>query len=354
MPTERAHGIQIVKTCEALSNAGAQVELVVPNRATPIQEGVKEYYDLKTEFPITRLTVIDTVSWGFLGFALESLVFALQSARYIHVNRGRTDALMYGRDEVVLAAIALLSARDIVWESHTGAWNFIARYVAHRAKKVVVISNSLRDFYLERGIAAEKIIVAHDGIDLSDFENLESKAESRKRLGTPNTARVALYVGSFGGWKGTDTLLEASAHLSDAQIVVIGAASESLKTQYPRVTFLGEKPYRDLAHNLQIADILILPTSGKEPVGASFTSPLKLFAYMASGIPIIASDVPSTREVLSEDAAYWFEPDDAQSLVAAIRFAFSDPSRTQKASLAREAVSLYTWEMRAKTILKSL
>ena len=64
---------------------------------------------------------------------------------------------------------------------------------------------------------------------------------------------------------------------------------------------------------LAAADILVIPTSGKEPIGARYTSPMKLFEYMAARLPIIAAKVPSLTEILSDDSAFWFEPDNASA-----------------------------------------
>ena len=68
LPTEKAHGIQIMETCAALSRAGAEVELVVPDRKTHIQEDAFQYYNIKERFRITRLHAPDTVSYGRVGF----------------------------------------------------------------------------------------------------------------------------------------------------------------------------------------------------------------------------------------------------------------------------------------------
>jgi len=354
MPSEKAHGVQIAKTCEALTRAGAKVDLIVPKRKTPITEDVASYYDLKERFPITKLPVFDTVSWGMPGFLIESFSFAFAVARYIRSRSG----IVYGRDEIILGIISFLTTREIVWESHTGAWNFFAKRVAHRAKCIVVISGGLRDFYIMRGILAERIVVAHDGIDLQAFEHPESKIESRKRLGLSETGLVAMYIGGFGGWKGTDTLFEASDFLPDAmRMTVIGGTPEEIaqvQKKYPRIIFLGSRPYRELADNQAAADVLVLPTTGKSVIGARFTSPLKLFAYMASGRPIVASDIPSAREVLPDNAAYWFKPDDAKDLAAIIEKAASDLHASERARIAKGEVARYTWDARAASILGHL
>ena len=143
MPTEKAHGAQIAKTCEAFVHEGASIELVVPRRATPIAETPQEYYSLKRQFPITRVWVLDVVSSGRLGFWIETLTFILSTFWYLCGKEG----VIYGRDEFVLYVLAHLGYL-VVWESHTGAWNSAARYLLRRARLTVVISGGLKKLYV--------------------------------------------------------------------------------------------------------------------------------------------------------------------------------------------------------------
>ena len=76
LPTEKAHGVQIMKTCEAFAALGHTVELVVPNRKTPIAEELFGYYGIQNRFQVTKLAVWDTVGFGRVGFFLESVLFA--------------------------------------------------------------------------------------------------------------------------------------------------------------------------------------------------------------------------------------------------------------------------------------
>lgn len=351
MPTEKAHGAQIMKTCEALVSVGADVELIVPDRKTPIRESPHDYYSIKTPFTITRLSVVDTVGLGPFGFWVESILFARAVRRYL---RDKKFDVIYGRDELVLARVP----GRRVWESHTGAWNASAQKIAGQAHALITLTQGLKDFYVEKGVPSDKILVAADGIDLEDFAHPESREDARKRLGLPADKKIAMYIGRLDGWKGSETLLESSSVLpDDVQVVIIGGEHEqvvALRSKYPRARFLGFRPYRELANNQAAADVLILPNTGKDEISARFTSPLKLFTYMASGRPILASDLPSIREVLDESCAYFVPPDDAQALTRTITEVLEDPASQQKAAHAREKVALYTWLERAKRILNAL
>ena len=353
LPTEKAHGVQIMKMCEAFGRSGAVVELVVPDRHTHIGGDPFTYYGVEQNFIMTKLPVIDSVKWGRVGFLLETLSFAVSA--FFHV-RGKYADVIFGRDESILYPLSFLSVRRIVWETHTGAWNYFARKMSHRATHIVAISQGLKDFYLKHGVSKEKILVAHDGVDLADFAVSYSKHDAREYLGIPKDIRVALYVGRLDGWKGVDTLFSSARFLPEGiTTVVIGGEEhqiETLKAEHPKVMFLGYRPYRELARNLRAADVLVLPNNGKDEISVSFTSPLKLFAYMAAGLPIVASDLPSLREILDEDTATLVEADNPLALAKGIEGILSAPDRARvHATNAKKKVETYSWNRRAESIL---
>ncbi len=352
-PTERAHGIQIAKTCEALSLAGAEVELVVTDRATGIEEDAQTYFNLRRAFPIHRVSVPDIVRWGRIGFLIESIIFALGARS--HAGKG----IVYCRDEWVLALLMILGIRTAVWESHTGAWNAAARFVARRARALIPITQGLSDFYAARGIPRAKMWVAPDGVSLEDFVSHAPKEEVRKRLGLSAHAKVALYIGGQGGWKGTDTLYAAAEKLpKDVIVAVIGGKKEDVPTlseRHPRVLFFGPRPYTELADNQAAADVLILPNTGASEISVRFTSPLKLFTYMASGVPIVTSDLPSIREVVDEESALFVPADDPHALAEGIMQVLGNTEdAARRAAAARALIPRYTWAKRAERILAFL
>lgn len=354
MPTEKAHGIQIVKACESLSREGVTVELLVPKRYTPITESPEQYYGIRAPFAIRRLAVPDVVrSFGRFGFLLQTLFFSLVAMR--HIQKQKPD-IIYGRDEHVLAIALLLGASRVMWESHDGSWNRAARYVARHAEKMVVVTSAQKEWYRMRGVRKEKIIALPNGIDVAAFAQAESKEVARRRLGLPEDKMIALYVGSFGGWKGTDTLFDAAALLPEhVRIVVIGGTKEQCEiaaAKYPKIIFLGYLPYRELQNNLAAADMCILPNTGQDPVSVSFTSPLKLLAYMASGRPVVASDLPSVRELTGDTGALLVEADNPEALASGIEKVANETALAE--SLAKQAllrVQSFDWQARAKQLL---
>lgn len=354
IPTEKAHGLQIMKMCEAFAALGHEVTLVVPTRRNSITEDSFAYYGVRRTFAIHMLPALDTVALGPAGFWLHRLTFACAATGF--ALSARPD-LIYSRDELALWCLSF-SSEPFVFEEHEGRWNFLVRRVMAKASAVTVITDGLRKAFRARGVPEEKLIVAPDGVDLVAFDAPESKQASRVRLGLPQDARIALYAGRLDGWKGTTTLFQAAVLLpEDVQIVVIGGEPDeldALRARHPRVRFLGPRPYRELPDNQAAADVLVLPNTARDRTSAQYTSPLKLFTYMASGRPIVASDLPSLREVLDERCAYFVAPDDAANLAAGIREALDDAGAGERAACARERVNAYTWDYRAMHIVAAL
>ena len=87
-------------------------------------------------------------------------------------------------------------------------------------------------------------------------------------------------------------------------------------------------------------------------ISTQFTSPLKLFEYMAAGRPIVASDLPSIREVLQHEAdALLVTPGDPAAMAAAIERLITNPSLSARlAAAALAAAPAYSWDRRAERL----
>ncbi len=349
IPSERAHGIQVMKTCEALARAGVDVTLVVPWRFKRIKGDPFAYYGVEPVFRIKRLPALDLSFMGSFGFWICSLTFV--KSVFLYLLFSRYD-VVYSRDELPLL-VAHMMGKKIFWEGHDGRLNTLTRNVLPKLAGLIVITNGLGEFYREHGYSGS-IHVSPDGVDLTDFKDPISRDEARERLGLSHGEHIVLYVGSLQSWKGCDTFLAASELLPDVRFAVIGGSLQEirkLRERFPHVSFLGERPYKELPINQRAADVLVIPNTARTAISARFTSPLKAFAHMASDVPIVASDVPSIREVLSETNAFFFAPDDARSLADAITYVLHHPNEAhERAGTAQIDVVRYSWDNRAHGI----
>ncbi len=358
LPTEWAHSLQIMKTCEALAEAGVDIKVLTPDRVRHITESPFSYYEIKKEFSIRRIPTLDWGNLGKIGFRAQILSFTVNA--FFRLSAEEKKSLIYCRDEIIVATLVLFGLKKIIWESHKGSWNVWARIAVKHARAIIVVSRGLKEFYIAKGVSPEKISVIPNGIDLSAYEEVYSKEDVRSELGFPQNKKIALYVGMLNGWKGADTLLHASDFLpQDVLLAVIGGEDEALivrlSKRYPKVLFLGFRASKELARNLASADVLVLSNTAKNVESAHFTSPLKLFAYMASKKPIVLPDLPALREILDDSSAYFVEPDSAEALALGIEEALINPiDATNHSAKAHEVVQEFSWKKRAERIFRTL
>ena len=386
LPTEKAHGVQIVKMCEALAQSGAEVELVVPFRLQTAQmrrvRDLWTYYGVRRRFKLTRLPSLDLLfldrhlpSWLFyLPFYVQALTFNVCAVLY---SLWRRSQVLYSRDWMFFLLWLpwrWLKRWPLVLEEHTfphrGGWGArLHLAVSRRVDRLVVITHRLKELYVAAGIPADRVLIAPDGIDLVRFENLPDRDEARRRVGLPLRKPVVGYVGRFHTLemsKGLDTLVEAAAILGeqDTGIVLcfVGGPRESFPAlqelayrcglSTDRLILLDRVPLLKVPLYMCAFDVCAMPFPWTEHY-AYYMSPLKMFEYMASGTPIVATDLPSTREILRDgENAVLVEPDNPESLAQGIQRVLEMPDRGQRlAAQARQDVIALTWERRAANIL---
>ena len=356
IPTERAHGIHIMKMCEAFALLGHEVELAVPKRFNKIKKDPFDYYCVKRNFKLIKLPCLDLIPLdkyiGVMGLHImeASFLFSL----FFYLLDKKID-LLYIRDKLLLPLVFF--KKNSIFEAHTFPKNplFYAPFIK-RVKRVVVITKKLKEQF------GAKALVAPDGVDINKFKIQSPKSKIREKLGLPQDKKIVLYAGHLYVWKGVDTLLEAARNsqftIPNLQFVFIGGTKEDIESfkvkaeGLKNVLIVGYKPHSEIPFWLRAADVLVLPNSGKEEISRHWTSPLKMFEYMASGAPIVASDLPSIREVLNSENAILVESDNPEALARGIVKALEDKSLSDRISeRALSDVRQYTWLKRAEKIL---
>ncbi|HBH71689.1 MAG: Glycosyl transferase, group 1 family protein [Parcubacteria group bacterium GW2011_GWC1_42_11] len=354
IPTEKAHGIQIMKMCEAFARQGFDVELIVPRRFTQINSNPFEYYSTKSIFSIKKMPCIDLVRYGKWGFYVQAISFALSAFFYVMFT---PKAVIFGRDEQSLMLVSFF--RQVAWETHTSVYNQATKVLLRMKPFVVTITHGLENFYISKGFNSKNIFVSPDGVDERLFGVTTTKYEARSKLGIPLGKKVVLYTGHLYDWKGAHTLARASQDLPEDVLVYFVGGTEgdikSFKEQFgamPNIRILGKKPYAEIPLYLKSADVLVIPNSAKSDISNLYTSPMKLFEYMEGGVPIVASSIPSIREIIDDSSAFFCSPDDSVSLSDAIMRVLANNEEAQKKAIqARIIVKNYTWEKRARNIL---
>ncbi len=330
-PTNRAYGIQIKLTAAALSDLGAEVAIKAP-----------------------RPWLQNLLYLGPIGYWLRTIMFVMGVG--LSGVLGAFD-VVYTRDPLAAYILSYLK-KNVFLELHDiGSLKLIKKAALRKnVRGIISISRGLVNALVKGSVDPSKFLIAHDAVDVQKFSITIDQSVVRQDFGLPLIKKIILYAGLFDEWKGYKTLLESSKFLpADTVLVLAGGSIDQvgeLKQQYPAVQFLGMTEYDRLPVLQKVADVIVLPNSAKFDISRLYTSPLKLFAAMASGVPIVASDLPSMREIVDETMVTFTTPDDSRALAKAITFVLGDSGKVKvKAQRAFEVVHQFTWQKRARAIL---
>ncbi len=253
----------------------------------------------------------------------------------------------------------------VVFEYHLMYKNFRDKIICRGSDYVVAITSHLKKEIINRGFPADKILVEPDAVDLDIFDIKTEKEAAREKLGLAKDKTILLYTGRFktmGMDKGISDILKALAALKNRNLLFVavgglpkdkefyqGLAEElGVGEQVNLITYCEQK---ELAIYQKAADFLLMPFPFNEHF-AYYMSPLKLFEYMAARRPIIASDLPSIRDVLSDETCYFCQPGDPKDLAEVINKAIKNPAESRsKAANAYKQGQKHSWIKRAEQVI---
>jgi len=156
----------------------------------------------------------------------------------------------------------------------------------------------------------------------------------RPGLGLAADVPVALYTGNFEPYQGVELLLDAAARVPEAQFLFVGgepAETSRLRARAAasgaRAVFAGKRPPEELPRLIGLADVLVSP----RVLGQN--TPFKLYTYLASGRPLVATRIATHTQLLDDGLAFLVEPT-AEGLAAGLRAALSDPAEAARRAAA--------------------
>jgi glycosyltransferase involved in cell wall biosynthesis len=364
VPSRTANSIQVMKVCHALAGLGHTVRLWLPGDGPSASwEDLAKHYGVRARFDIT---------WLSARRGLHHYEFSLNAFR-----RGRAwEAELFYVWPYPAAAIAAQVGRPTVLEIHDRPRgvlgpSWVRLFLRGKgARRLLVTTEALLHWLRARYRlpAAEPFaLVAPNGVDPEPYESLPSPREARAALAIPEIF-TAVYTGHLYAGRGVDLILVLAKRNPSMQFLVAGGEPEPVRewqskaasADLANVRFLGFIPNEDLPVVQAAGEVLLLPharrvlDSGGGDI-ASWTSPMKVFEYLASGRAILASDLPVLREVLNEENAWLVPPEDAASWSSALRGLAADPRRREALAARAKADSLrHTWEARARRALAGL
>ncbi len=254
------------------------------------------------------------------------------------------------------------------WHMLTEGWR--DRWVAKNSDYLVATSERLAGLIVGKtGVDRDKILVARGGVDLNKFQNPNDKYQKEKLRGGLNLPVGVKLVGYMGGFKtmgmekGLDTMIKALQFLPEEVIIIFVGGKEGEIEEYKsfaeregvskRCLFFPWQNEGKLAEFEQTMDVLVIPYPDR-PHFRNYGFPMKVYEYMASGVPIVYSDLEIIKEVLG-DCAVSFKQGDEKNLAEKIKELFQDKEKaTDLSGKALLKVRNFTWGKRAEKIIDFL
>lgn len=364
MAIPSANTLQVARMCEAFASSSADVTLWHPSYASQrARPDWQAHYDLRETLDVHPLPTLLTERLANSRAlpALKLVGYARLVARY-RAQRQRRPDILYTRCFAAAAffprAFHVLFGRDrprVVFEAHELPPTTTRARALAQVDSIVAITRATADALAEQlGIPRANILVAPDGVPARWIDHSLQIAEARRQLGLDMERPLAVYTGTFQS--GTAELLHGiAANEPGVTVLGVGLGAHGARDRVgalPNLSILDPVPAARARTYQAAADVLVMPHDGSLR-WSRFTSPLKLFEYMAAGRPIVASHLPVLEEVVRHRRELLLVPlGDAAALATAIRSVLDDPALASRLIAgARETVRAYTWESRARAIL---
>lgn len=351
LPCNRAYTIHVAKMLNALNKYSNYCELIIPykNNKFNYRHLAKNFLLKKKIFHIKSI-----FNNKFQLTFFHKIIFSIRTALYI-----KRDNNIITRSILTSFFLILLKKKHILEFHHEfyGISKFIfinlnflnSKYI----KKIICISKSLKNFYNKK---TKNIIVLPDGVDIEFYK----KNKVRKKI------KNIYYVGSFYIGRGIELIIEIAKILKNINFILYGLRNNDTINykQFPK----NIKIFKFVEHSkiptlLNKADLVLMPYSlnyigigsNKSNINtAKYASPLKMFEYLASGTPLMSSNLKVLKEILKNkynsiivkdnDPYSWaYEIKKLQVNYKIRKIISKNAIKTAKAN---------TWSIRAKKILK--
>ena len=356
--SSRGTPMNVRRLAEAIAGAGHSIDLVTYGFGADVTLPASVRVVRAGRLPFVRSVPIGP---SLLKIVLDARVL-IRAARLLRVDGGRYDAIQ-GFEEGAWLARALSRLFDVPFvydmdsdietqlgESPWFRWLLpLARRIDHAAVRealaVLTVCGTLSE-RVRRLAPGKPVFQIEDAPNVTEFADHRVAREDIACRWQLPVGPLIVYTGNLEPYQGVDILIRAApmvcAERPDASFLIVGGERAqvgrlrelaSAVGVSESVVLLGERPEPEMASFLSAADVLVSPRS----LGTN--TPLKLYAYLMSGRPVVATDRPVHTQLLSSEEAMLAPPNPA-GMAAAILDVLRDPERAER--IARNAARLVT------------
>ena len=368
IPSTSANSVGVMTMSGQFSKQGLDTMLLIPGdqgmSLSRLSDAKDEYqfYSVAAPFEIKRFPNAFRGKLSRLA-SLYSLALVLYT-RYrgfsLITTRSLEVAVWAGRLKI---PVILESHNFSKFEHHRMIKSWVAMTKkAGYAATMVVTTHAGKNSYVNLGIPQEKILVLPNGVNIKNFTNSLPQKDIRAELNLPLNANIAVFSGSLHEGRGGEEMLDCAALLPDVQLIIVGGTSAHVdfyrdlahKRSLLNVKLVGHVDQKTLSKYLLASDFLMMPYSTRFSAHSfEYTSPMKMFEYLATGRPMVATDFPILHEILEHKRnAFFVEPDSGEALARGIQYFIDHPDEARRIGEAAKSDAMkYSWEKRAAAVI---
>lgn len=298
-----------------------------------------------------RFFAVPRLTWMLTPFAMAAAAYATVRRLQARFDFDLIDAHYLFPDGVAAALLAERLGKPFVMTARGSdvtlipKWRFplhLIRWAAGRAAAVITVSESLSEELAGFGVDAGKLLHLRNGVDLQSFQPLDPE-NARADLGLGGEETVIASVGHLIPRKGHDIVISALGQHSHVRLLVVGSGPEEARLREQanrlgvaeRVDFLGQLAQKRLVTVYSAANALVLASSREGWANV-------LLEAMACGCPVVATDIPGTREVVTQrSAGVLVKERDPRAIAAGLERLLGDPPRRSE---TRQFAERFSWD----------
>ncbi len=372
-PSNAAHTIQVMRMCEGFQQSGVRIALIGRRSVTERCAGDAErdvvfnHYGIKSRFNAHFLDCRAYEKWPapFRNFGL--MWFAYKAMRHADARAAHA---IYTRDPHT-ALLAAITGKAFILEEHAPPLSRLDRclrqyvYRSRSLLGVVCISKALYRIIADLALfrpSQPRVCVEHDAAVMPSAASLAALPHGRRSSNPPTVG----YIGGILPGRGIELIMEVARKSQGMRFRIIGGSRDEIapyrKTEATNLEWAGRRSPGEVAQEFSRMDVLLMPYQQDTLTrgglcSAKWMSPLKLFEYMSSGVPVVASDLPVLREILIDGYnALLVPPADVDAWSAAVARLAASPELAARlaAQAQRDICTKHNWTDRARRVVTAL
>lgn len=368
LPSRAANSVHVMLQCDAFRKIGLKVVLYAKRGSRNKDNLSKELMDTYG----VDTSLIELVTF-YSPWQRGNTIYIAMMAIWCSLF-SKKDDIFLSRNLYAAFFISVIFRKPILFETHQLEYGFqklIQRAVVTKPwVKTIVISKKLSSCLMEHlGVAPSSSVVLHDaarsGIHTISYSERREALNNLLGEELKSWNGVCGYFGHLYPGRGIEIIEQVALKRSDCLFLVYGGNENDLKlrkseNQLHNLRYMGHVPHPVATKIMCSVDILLMPYQSKVSIGvkrhdtARWMSPMKMFEYLASGVPLISSDLPVLREVLTDgENCLLAIPDNADSWLDAIDRLIKniELSKFIGARAKKCYEDKYTWVKRAESIV---